>query len=130
MKLALLSLQGEAPENVRDSAAPLVGSAHLAFGDSWRGPERAPCILHSLDPKLLSSFRQHQARLTNHQHNGQICVRSARLLTNFASLTSCSPHSISQKDIEVPETILKKQKANQKVNDQRAADTQKKREVR
>lgn len=46
-------------------------------------------------------------------------------------LTCCrSPHSISQKDIEVPETILKKQKANQKVNDQRAADTQKKREVR
>jgi large subunit ribosomal protein L7e len=42
----------------------------------------------------------------------------------------CSPHSISQKDIEVPETILKKQKANQKVNDQRAAETQKKRDVR
>jgi large subunit ribosomal protein L7e len=35
----------------------------------------------------------------------------------------------TQNDIAVPETILKKQKANQKVNDQRAADLQKKREV-
>jgi large subunit ribosomal protein L7e len=52
-------------------------------------------------------------------------IQPASILT-----AGCSPHSISQKDIEVPETILKKQKANQKVNDQRAADTQKKRDVR
>ncbi|EAT86244.2 hypothetical protein HBH56_027890 [Parastagonospora nodorum] len=44
-------------------------------------------------------------------------------------MAKSAPHSISQKDIEVPETILKKQKANQKVNDQRAAETQKKREA-
>lgn len=36
----------------------------------------------------------------------------------------------TQNDIAVPETILKKQKASQKATDSKAADLQKKREVR
>jgi hypothetical protein len=43
-------------------------------------------------------------------------------------LTVCSVPT--QNDIAVPETILKKQKASQKANDSKAADLQKKREVR
>lgn len=90
-------------------------------------------ILTLVSTKLLTPAFCQPPSPTNHQQKWPSQRKSAFIVASIVPVPNsslCSPHSISQKDIEVPETILKKQKANQKLHDQRAADLKKKREVR
>lgn len=66
---------------------------------------------------------------TNHQHNGPLIVSAPHTCIAKSLLTTCRSVP-TQNDIAVPESVLKKQKAGQKVTDNKAADLQKKREVR